>query len=89
MVPFTRAEMYLAAAAGSEDAPATLPTPEARIEFFLYDLCVRISALAAQTPEISPEDIQTAVNEYFNEHGVVIGIRAATAEDMEEAMNNA
>lgn len=81
--------MYLATAAGSADAPEVLPTPEARIECFLHDLCVRISALAAQTPEISPEDIQTAVNEYFNEHGVVIGISAATAEDMEEAMNNA
>ena len=87
MVPFTRAEMYLATAAGSEDAPATLPTPEARIEFFLYDLCVKVAALASQTPDISEEEIAAAVTDYLDEHPA-IG-RAATNEEFEEAMNNA
>ena len=89
LVPITRSEMYLATAAGDADAPDTLPTPIARGEIYLYNLCVRIAELAAQSSDISPEDIQTAVTDYLDEHGVTINIRAATNSEIEEAMNNA
>ena len=89
MTPITRTETYLATAAGDADAPATLPEPITREEIYLNELCARIAALAAQTPDISPEDIQTAVADYLDEHGVTINIRAATAEEIEEAFDNA
>lgn len=89
MKPMTRIETYLATAAGDPDAPTTLPEPKTREEVYLNELCVRIAALAAQTPDISPEDIQTAVADYLDEHGVTINIRAATAEEIEEAFDNA
>lgn len=89
MIPITRGEQFLATAAGDADAPATLPEPVTRGEMYLARLCDRIAALTAQTPDISPEDIQTAVTDYLDEHGVTINIRAATDEEFEEAMNNA
>lgn len=81
--------MFLATAAGNSDTPTTLPTPETRIEHFLNELCGRIATFAAQSADISPEDIQNAVTDYLDEHGVTINIRAATDAEMEEAMNNA
>ena len=89
MIPITRAEMFLATAAGDADAPATLPRAETRIEYFLNELCGRIAALAAQTLDISSEDIQNAVTDYLDELGVTINIRAATDAEIEEVMNNA
>ena len=89
MTPITRVEMYLAAAASDADAPASLPRPVTRLEYFLNELCGRIATLAAQSADISPEDIQTAVTDYLDGHGVTINIRAATNSEIEEAMNNA
>ena len=89
MGPITRREMYLATASGDADAPGTLPPPVTRDEIYLYNLCARIAELAAQSSDISPEDIQTAVTDYLDEHGVTINIEAATDADIEEAMNNA
>lgn len=89
MTPITRTEMFLAVASGNANAPTALPTPETRIEHFLNELCARIAELAAQSSDISPEDIQTAVTDYLDEHGVTINIEAATNSDIEEAMNNA
>lgn len=89
MEPITRREMYLATASGDADAPGTLPPPVTRDEIYLYNLCARIAELAAQSSDISPEDIQTAVTDYLDEHGVTINIEAATDADIEEAMNNA
>lgn len=80
LVPITRSEMYLATAAGDADAPDTLPTPIARGDIYLYNLCARISELAAQSSDISPEDIQTAVTDYLEEHGVVFNTSAEITE---------
>ena len=83
MTPITRGERFLATAAGDADAPATLPEPVTREEIYLNELCGRIDDIA----ETSEEEITAAITDYLDENG--IGIRAATAEDMEEAMNNA
>ena len=82
-MPITRAEMYLATAAGDADAPATLPEPVTREEIYFSELCGRIDDIA----ETSAEEIAAAVTDYLDEHPA-IG-RAATNEEFEEAMNNA
>lgn len=83
MLPLTRVETFLATAAGDPDAPNTLPEPKTSVEVYLKELCGRVDDIA----ETSAEEISAAVTDYLDEHG--IGISAATAEDMEEAMNNA
>ena len=81
--PLTRKEQYFAYAGGENVSKPE--TPLTREEEYLDDICERLDDIGAP----SLQDIQTAVTDYLDEHGVTINIEAATDADIEEAMNNA
>ena len=78
MIPITRSEKFLAAAADDVNAPSALPEPVTREEFYLSQVCQRLDDLA----DTSAAEITAAVTDYLDENGV--GIRIATDEEFEE-----
>ncbi|MBQ1555381.1 MAG: hypothetical protein IIZ68_07985 [Clostridia bacterium] len=79
MIPITRSEMFLAAAAGDADAPSVLPPPVTREDYYVKEVCERLDDLA----DTSAAEITAAVTDYLDENG--IGIRVANDEEFEEA----
>ena len=76
MTPMTRQEIFLSNAAGNGDE---LPEPITRKETYLKEICERIAA------GVTPEQVQTAVNAYFDEHGTA---EIATMAEFLEVLNN-
>lgn len=78
-IPITREEKYLAYLTG--DYKADVPKPITRQERYLYELCLK-----GMGGEVSPEEIQNAVNDYLNKNPVKAG---ATAEEAAQIKKNA
>lgn len=78
MTPVTRREIYLSNAAGHGDE---LPEPITRKEIYLKEICERIAE------GVTPEQIQAAVDEYLNEHGIN-QLEAATMQEFLEVLNS-
>ena len=62
MDPFTRGEIYMAAAAG--EYSGELPEPVTRPEFYWQKIAQRINAGSS----VSPEDIDAAIEDYLSTH---------------------
>lgn len=77
--PIMREEKYLAYLTG--DYTGELPKPITRKEKYLYELCLK-----GMGGEISPEEIQKAVNEYLEKNPVQPG---ATTEEAAQIKKNA
>ena len=76
MDPITRGEIFLARAAGEYDGD--LPTPQTRAEHFLKDIGDRLDGIDEEMENIepvSPEDVNSAVADYIDEHGTVNAAR--------------
>lgn len=78
MTPMTRQEIFLSNAAGNGD---DLPEAITREETYLKEICERIAA------GVTPEQIQAAVDEYLNEHGIN-QLEAATMQEFLEVLNS-
>lgn len=78
-IPITREEKYLAYLTG--DYKADVPKPITRQERYLYELCLK-----GMGGEISPEEIQKAVNDYLDKNPVKPG---ATTEEAAQIKKNA
>lgn len=76
--PITREEKYLAYLTG--DYKADIPKPITRQERYLYELCLK-----GMGGEISPEEIQKAVNDYLDKNPVKPG---ATTEQAQQIKQN-
>ena len=76
--PITREEKYLAYLTG--DYKADIPKPITRQERYLYELCLK-----GMGGEISPEEIQKAVNDYLDKNPVKPG---ATTEEAAQIKKN-
>lgn len=76
MSPVDRIETFLSNAAGHGDE---LPEPITRKETYLKEICERIAA------GVTPEQVQTAVNAYLDEHGTT---EIATMAEFLEVLNN-
>lgn len=76
--PITREEKYLAYLTG--DYKADIPKPITRKEKYLYELCLK-----GMGGEISPEEIQNAVNEYLKKNPIQPG---ATSEEAAQIKQN-
>ena len=74
MEPFTRDEIYMAAAAGEYDGE--LPEPVTRSEFYWIEIIERINAGAS----VDPEEINAAIADYLNTHDADIVTEAELAE---------
>lgn len=77
-IPITREEKYLAYLTG--DYKADIPKPITRQERYLYELCLK-----GMGGEISPEEIQKAVNDYLEKNPVKPG---ATTEQVQQIEQN-
>lgn len=75
--PITREEKYLAYLTG--DYKAGIPKPITRQERYLYELC-----LNGMGGEISPEEIQKAVNDYLDKNPVKPGATTEQAQQIEQ-----
>lgn len=75
--PITREEKYLAYLTG--DYKADIPKPITRQERYLYELCLK-----GMGGEISPEEIQKAVNEYLEKNPVKPGATTEQAQQIEQ-----
>lgn len=75
LTPITREEYFLARAGGQD--VATL-TPITREECFLEDVCELIENVDTPTQE----QVDSAVNDYLDEHGVVFN----TSEEIDEIL---
>lgn len=75
-IPITREEKYLAYLTG--DYKADIPKPITRQERYLYELCLK-----GMGGEISPEEIQKAVNEYLEKNPVEPGATTEQAQQIE------
>ena len=72
MNPITRGEIFLAYAAGTYEGD--LPTPQTRAEHFLKDIGDRLDGIDEEMKNIepvSPEDVNSAIADYIDEHGTV------------------
>lgn len=78
MSPVDRIETFLSNAAGHGDE---LPEPITRKEIYFKEICERIAA------GVTPEQIQAAVDEYLNEHGIN-QLEAATMQEFLEVLNS-
>lgn len=78
-IPITREEKYLAYLTG--DYKSDIPKPITRQERYLYELCLK-----GMGGEISPEEIQKAVNDYLDKNPVKPG---ATTEEAAQIKKNA
>lgn len=76
-IPITREEKYLAYLTG--DYKADIPKPITRQERYLYELCLK-----GMGGEISPEEIQKAVNEYLEKNPVEPGATTEQAQQIEQ-----
>lgn len=76
-IPITREEKYLAYLTG--DYKADIPKPITRQERYLYELCLK-----GMGGEISPEEIQKAVNEYLEKNPVKPGATTEQAQQIEQ-----
>ena len=75
--PVTREEMYLAYLTG--DYTGEIPKPITRKEKYLYELCLK-----GMGGEISPEEIQKAVNDYLEKNPVKPGATTEQAQQIEQ-----
>nr|DAQ09787.1 MAG TPA: hypothetical protein [Caudoviricetes sp.] len=75
--PITREEKYLAYLTG--DYKADIPKPITRQERYLYELCLK-----SMGGEISPEEIQKAVNDYLDKNPVKPGATTEQAQQIEQ-----
>ena len=75
--PVTREEKYLAYLTG--DYTGEIPKPITRKEKYLYELCLK-----GIGGEISPEEIQKAVNEYLEKNPVKPGATTEQAQQIEQ-----
>lgn len=80
--PITREEKYLAYLNG--DYKEEIPKPITRVEKYLYDLCVK-----GMSGEISPEEIQSAVNKYLEENPVSVELDSTLSESGKAADSKA
>lgn len=76
-IPITREEKYLAYLTG--DYKADIPKPITRQERYLYELCLK-----SMGGEISPEEIQKAVNDYLDKNPVKPGATTEQAQQIEQ-----
>lgn len=76
-IPITREEKYLAYLTG--DYKADVPKPITRQERYLYELCLK-----GMGGEISPEEIQKAVNDYLDKNPVKPGATTEQAAQIEQ-----
>lgn len=76
--PVDRIETFLSNAAGHGDE---LPEPITRKEIYLKEICERIAE------GVTPEQIQAAVDEYLDEHGIN-QLEAATMQEFLEVLNS-
>lgn len=76
-IPITREEKYLAYLTG--DYKADVPKPITRQERYLYELCLK-----GMGGEISPEEIQKAVNDYLDKNPVKPGATTEQAQQIEQ-----
>lgn len=76
-IPVTREEKYLAYLTG--DYKADIPKPITRQERYLYELCLK-----GMGGEISPEEIQKAVNDYLDKNPVKPGATTEQAQQIEQ-----
>lgn len=76
-IPITREEKYLAYLTG--DYKADIPKPITRQERYLYELCLK-----GMGGEISPEEIQKAVNEYLEKNPVKPGATTEQTQQIEQ-----
>lgn len=76
-IPITREEKYLAYLTG--DYKADIPKPITRQERYLYELCLK-----GMSGEISPEEIQKAVNDYLEKNPVKPGATTEQAQQIEQ-----
>lgn len=75
--PITREEKYLAYLTG--DYKGDIPKPITRQERYLYELCLK-----GMGGEISPEEIQEAVNDYLDKNPVKPGATTEQAQQIEQ-----
>ena len=73
--PYTRVEKFLARAGGQD---VTTPTPITREEIFLDELCEYIENIERPTQE----EIDSAVDDYLDEHSIVFN----SSEEIEEIL---
>ena len=79
--PVTREEKYLAYLTG--DYTGEIPKPITRKEKYLYELCLK-----GIGGEISPEEIEAAVNEYLEKNPVKPGATTEQAQQIEQNKTN-
>ena len=73
MEPMTRSEIFMAAAAGEYNG--TLPEPRTRVEYWLKKIVLRI-----ESGQITPEEIDAAIEAYLNSHDADIVTEAELAD---------
>lgn len=74
MIPITRTEMFLANAAGQSNGD--LPTPVTREDTYLNNICERLDNIDKPTDA----QVQTAVDNYLDQNGVVFNTSAEITE---------
>ena len=74
MEPITRKEMFLANAAGQVNSD--LPTPITREEYYLTKICGRLDSMERPTDT----QVQTAIDHYLDENGIVFNTSAEITE---------
>ena len=74
MEPITRKDMFLANAAGQVNSD--LPTPITREDYYLNEICGRLDSMERPTDT----QVQAAVDNYLDEHGIAFNTSAEITE---------